>query len=117
MRTRASFLDYIELHKLTIFSTDATETQRYYMQQSVKKPQRILVRQYMARLGLLNDYIAHLPSVKDSPAAVQDTKKGNVLFDEADLADIILKSVPPTWLNQYNLTHTTLPPQGSCFCT
>ncbi len=30
-------------------------------------------------------------------------------FDEADLASIILKSLPPTWLNQYNLNHTTLP--------
>jgi len=30
-------------------------------------------------------------------------------FDEADLASIILKSLPPTWLNQYNLNHTMLP--------
>jgi hypothetical protein len=83
--------------------------QLYYMQQSVKKPQRVTVRQDMARLGLLNDYLAYLPTVKDSPMAVEDTKKGNVPFDEADLASIILKSLPPTWLNQYNLNHTMLP--------
>jgi hypothetical protein len=63
----------------------------------------------MAQMCLLNDYLAYLPTVKDSPMAVEDTKKGNVPLDEADLASIILKSVPPTWLNQYNLTHTTLP--------
>jgi len=102
------FMDCIELHKLTIFAVDATKMQRYYMQQSVKKPQRVPVRQYMARMGLLNDYLAYLPMVKDSPMAVEDTKKGNVPFDEADLASIILKSLPPTWLNQYNLNHTTL---------
>ena len=30
--TWASFLDCIELHKLTIFAVDAAETQHYYMQ-------------------------------------------------------------------------------------
>ncbi len=33
-----SFLDCIELHKLTIFSCDAAKLQRYYMQQHVRKP-------------------------------------------------------------------------------
>jgi hypothetical protein len=99
MRTWASFLDCIELHKLTIFAVNAAETQHYYILQSVKKPQRVPVRQFMVRMGLLNDYLAYLPTVKDSPEAVEDTKKGNVPFDEADLASIILKSLPPSWLN------------------
>ena len=38
-----SFLDCIELHKLTIFSRDAAKLQRYYMQQHVRKPQRVTV--------------------------------------------------------------------------
>ena len=108
-RTWASFMDCIELQKLTIFAVNAAETLHYYMQQSVKKPQRVPEHQYMAWMGLLNDCLAYLPTVKDSPKAVKDTKKGNVPFDEADLASIILKSLPPTWLNQYNLNHTTLP--------
>jgi hypothetical protein len=37
------------------------------------------------------------------------TKKGNIPFSEADLAAIVLASVPMTWQNQYNLTHTTVP--------
>jgi hypothetical protein len=106
----SSFLDCIELHKLTIFAVNAAETQRYYMQQrSVKKPQRVPVRQYMARMGLLNDYLAYLPTVKNITMAVEDTKTGNVPFGEADLASIILKLLPPMWLNQYNLNHMTLP--------
>jgi hypothetical protein len=32
-------MDCIELHKLTIFPADAAEKQRYYMQQTIKKPQ------------------------------------------------------------------------------
>jgi hypothetical protein len=46
--------------------------------------------------------------LKDSPKAVP-TKKGNVPFGKADLFAILLASVPMTWQNQYNLTHTTLP--------
>jgi hypothetical protein len=32
-----------------------------------------------------------------------------MLFDEADLAGIVLNSVPVSWMNQYNMTHLTLP--------
>jgi hypothetical protein len=104
-----SFLDCIELHKLTIFSCGAAELQCYYMQQVVKKPQRIPVCSFMAPMGLLNDHLANLPMVKDSPMVVEDTKKGNEPFDETDLAGIKLKAVLSTWVNQYNLTHSTLP--------
>ncbi len=58
---------------------------------------------------MLNDYVRHLPTLKDSPKAVSTTKKGNVPFGEADLAAIVLAFVPMTWQNQYNLNHTTVP--------
>jgi hypothetical protein len=38
-----SFLDCLELHKLTVFSADAAERQRFYIQQVVRKPQRATV--------------------------------------------------------------------------
>ncbi len=93
-KTWEFFFDCIELHKLTIFSCDPAELQRYYMQQHVRKPQRITVQAFVTRMGLLNDYLAYLPTVKDSSMAIEDTKKGNVPFDEADLAGIVLKAVP-----------------------
>jgi hypothetical protein len=34
------FMDFIKLHKLTVFPADAAEKQRYYMQQTIKKPQQ-----------------------------------------------------------------------------
>jgi hypothetical protein len=52
-----SFLDCIELYKLIIIPVDAAEKQHYYMTQTVKKPQRATVRQYMTRMGILNDYL------------------------------------------------------------
>jgi hypothetical protein len=59
-------------------------------------------------MGVLNDYLAYLPKVFDSLMAIAGTKKMNVLFDEADLAGIVLNLVPTSWVNQYNMMHSTL---------
>ncbi len=104
-----AFLDCIELCKLTVFPVDAAGKQHYYMVQTVKKPQQVTVHQYMARMDVLNDYLTHLPMVFNFSMAVEGTKKGNVPFNVADLAGIVLNSVPVSWLNQYNMTHQTLP--------
>jgi hypothetical protein len=75
------------------------------------------VRQHILQMGVLNDHVRHLPTLKDSPTAVSTMKKGNIPFGKADLAAIVLASVPMSWQNQYNLnrstafksTHTLLP--------
>jgi hypothetical protein len=109
-RMWAAFRDYLELHKLTVFTADATKRQQLYIQQAVCKPQRDTVQQHISQMGVLNDYVSHLFMLKDSPKAGLTTKKGNVPFCEADLAAIVLVSVPLTWQNQYNLNlnHTTV---------
>jgi hypothetical protein len=104
-----SFMDCIELHKLTIFPADAADKQRYYMQQTIKKPQQFTVCQFVLRMGVLNDYLAYLPTVFDLLMAVAGTKMMNMPFDEADLAKIVFNSVPSSWVNQYNMMHSTLP--------
>jgi hypothetical protein len=91
-----SFQDCIKLHKLNIFPDDAAEKQRFYMQQTIKKPQQVTVHQYMSCMGVLNDFLAYLPMVYDSSMAIESTKKCNVPFDEADLVRIVLNSVPVT---------------------
>ncbi len=104
-----SFLDCLELHKLTVFSADTAEKQRFYIQQAVRKPQRATVQQHISRMGVLNDYVRHLTTLKDSSKAVPRTKKGNIPFGKADLAAIVLSSVPMSWQNQYNLNHSMVP--------
>jgi hypothetical protein len=47
-RTWMSFLDCLELHKLTVFSADAAEKLRFHIQQAVRKPQRATVRQHIS---------------------------------------------------------------------
>jgi hypothetical protein len=60
-------------------------------------------------MGVLNDYVRYLPTLKDSPKAVPMTEKGNIPFGKADLAAIVLASVPIMWQNQYNLTYLMVP--------
>jgi hypothetical protein len=103
-----SFLDCLELQKLTVFSADAAKRQPFYIQQAVRKPQRATVQQHILRMGVLNDYLRHLPTLKDSSKAVLTMKKGNIPFGEADLAAIVLLSVPMSWQNQYNLNQSTV---------
>ncbi len=43
-----SFQDWLELHKLTVFSADAAKRHRFYIQQAVCKPQRATVRQQIS---------------------------------------------------------------------
>ncbi len=94
-----SFMDCIELHKLTLFLADAAEKQHYCMQQTIKKPQQVTVHQFVSCMGILNDYLAYLPTVFDSSMAVAGTKKMNALFNKADLAGIVLNLVPSSWVN------------------
>jgi hypothetical protein len=104
-----SFMDCIELHKLTVFPADTAEKQHYYMQQTIKKPQQVMVCQFVSHMGVLNDYLAYLPTVFNLSMAIAGTKKMNVPFNEADLAGIVLNLVPSSWVNQYNMTHSTNP--------
>ncbi len=71
------------------------------------------MQQHILRMGVLNDYVRHLPTLKDSSKAVLTMKKGNIPFGEADLAAIVLSSVPMSWQNQYNLNHSTVP-ESTC---
>jgi hypothetical protein len=104
-----SFLDCLELYKLTVFSADAAKRQWFYIQQAVRKLQRATVRQHILHMGVLNDYVKHLPTLKDSSKAVPTMKKGNIPFGEADLPAIVLLSVQMSWQNQCNLNHSTVP--------
>jgi hypothetical protein len=104
-----AFWDCLELHELTVVTANAAKRKWFYIQKAVCMPQRATVRQNISQMGVLNDYVRHLPTLKNSPKAVPMTKKGNVPFGRADLAAIVLASVPMIWQNQYILTHPTVP--------
>ena len=109
-KTWTSFQECVELHKLTVFTHDAAERQKCYIQMTECKPQRAsTVREFFFHVETLNGHLKYLPTLKNSPMAVATTKKGNVPFGYANLALILLVAVPITWQNQYNLVHATVP--------
>jgi hypothetical protein len=117
-QTWMSFLDCLELHKLMVFSADAAKRQRFYIQQAVRKPQRATVQQHILRMGVLNDYVKYLPMLKDSSKTVPTTKKGNIPFGKADLAAIVLLSVPMLWqTSTISTTQRFLSPHVPCYRT
>ncbi len=67
------------------------------------------MQQHVSQMGVLNDHVRHLLTLKDSPKAVPTRKKGNIPFGKADLVAIVLASVPMLWQSQYNLNHSMVP--------
>ncbi len=65
------------------------------------------MQQHILQMGVLNDYVKHLPTLKDRSKTIPT--KGNISFGEADLAAIVLSSVLMSWQNQYNFKHSTVP--------
>ncbi len=57
----------------------------------------------------MNGYISLLPTLRDSSLAVASTEKGNVPFNDASLAGIVLATCHIDWRNLYKLNHKTVP--------
>ena len=94
MKSAKALEDCIMFHKITVFSVDAAERQKACMIGSLKKPRQLTIRNHISCCEVLNGYIGHLPTLRDSSLAVTSTEKGNVPFNEATLASIVLSTCP-----------------------
>jgi hypothetical protein len=56
--SRESFNDCIMFHLLTAFLINVAEQEKYYVTNVLKKPQRIIVHQFVRHVEQLNAYIA-----------------------------------------------------------
>jgi hypothetical protein len=104
-----SLWDCIDFHKLTVYTVDAAERQRFYMLCNLKKPAKSIIRSHVTRMETLNKYLGLLPTIKHSPQAVASTELGNMPFNETTLASIVLSHLPVAWRTQYALTHKLVP--------
>ncbi len=71
-------------------------------------PQQAPVRYFFQRVEQLNSYLLHLPCTYDSPRATAATKPVQS-FDEAELANLLIRNCPESWQDQYNLTQDSIP--------
>ena len=108
MKTVKSFKDCVKFHLLTVFSQDAAERQKYYINVHLRKPAQVTIRHFADRVEQLNSYLDHLPGLIDSPKAIASTKKIQA-FDEAELSQLLLRMCHPKWQDQYNLTQGIIP--------
>ncbi len=74
----------------------------------LKKPQRVTVRHFFQRVEQLKGYLSYLPCTYDSPRATGATKPVPA-FNEAELANLLLRMCPETWQDQYDLTQESTP--------
>ena len=95
-------------HLLQVFRHDAGKALKYYITNTLKKPNRVSIRQFFVRVEQLNSYLETLPCLYYSPRANQATKKVLPL-DDADLATHLLRMCPAKWQTQYDLTEKTTP--------
>lgn len=96
---------------LTVFRKDAAEQQRIYMSFYLKKPQRMTIRMFVARLEQLNNQLPFLPCLKDSDVATSETVRMNKKFTEHELGVIILRACPAVYEEQYWVVQRVLPTQ------
>eukprot|EP00804_Cyclotella_cryptica_P025223 CCRYP_010333-RA/>CCRYP_010333-RA protein AED:0.55 eAED:1.00 QI:0/-1/0/1/-1/1/1/0/142 len=87
---------------------DAAKTQRFYISNGLKKPNRVPIRQFISRIQQLNGYLDLLPCLYYSNRATKLTTAVK-LFDDPDLASHILRMVPRNWQDQYELSGATVP--------
>jgi len=67
---------------------------------------------FFARMEQLNSYLTFLPCNKDCPSiSTVATERMNVIFNEYELAGIVLNCFPKRYENQYYLNSGTVPEQ------
>ena len=86
--------DCITFHKLTLFNCDAAEQQKAYMMGSLRKPNLMIIQNHMSHCETMNGYITLLPTLQDSTSMVTSIEKGNIVFNDATLAGIVLATTP-----------------------
>jgi hypothetical protein len=101
-------MDCITFHLPTVFRSDAAETQRFYISNGLKKPNRVPSWQFIQQIQQLNGYLDLLLCLYYFDQATKLTKVVKPL-DDVDIVSHILCMVPRNWQDQYELTGATVP--------
>jgi len=107
-KTWDPFHECMTLHLQKVFCHDAGEALKYYITNTLKKPNRALICQFFVLVEQLNSYLKMLPCLYYSPKVNQAMKKVLPL-DDADLPNHLLRMCPAKWQTQYDLTKNTTP--------
>jgi hypothetical protein len=81
---------------------------KFYITNTLKKPNRVPIRQFFVRVEQLNCYLESLPGLFNSPKANSATKPVMPLED-ADFGTHLLRMCPVKWQRQYDLMENSTP--------
>ena len=110
-----SFMECVLFHLQLVYKNDVGETLKYYIMNTLRKPNRVPICQFLVRVDQLNSYLETPPCLYYSPSANQATK--TVLpLDDANLAMHLLRMCPAKWQTQYNLTEKRLQLMPKPYC-
>jgi hypothetical protein len=101
-------------HLLTVFPINVAEQEKYYITNVLKKPQHVIVCQFVRHVRQLNAYIAQMLCFYYSPNANASTKPENILFMEAELGSHVLHMCPIQWQDQYNMNKKGMMAMDMC---
>ena len=74
-KTWTSFLECVTFHLQFVFPTNAAEAVKFYIMNTLKKPNRVPIWQFFVRVEQLNSYLENLPSLFLSPKANSATNR------------------------------------------
>jgi len=95
-------MECITIHLQQVFRHDTGEALKYYITNTLRKPHRIPIQQFLVQVEQLNSYLETLPCLYYRPSANQATKQVLPL-DDANLAMHLLRMCPAKWQTQYDL--------------
>ena len=91
-----------------MFRHDAGKALKYYITNTLRKPNLIPICQFLVCVEQLNSYLEMLPCLYYSPSTNQFTMQVFAL-DDADLVTHLLCMCLAKWQTQYDLTEKTTP--------
>ena len=68
-KTWTSFLECVTFHLQSVFHPDAAEAVKFYITNTLKKPNRVPIWQFFVQVEQVNSYLENLPSLFQSPKA------------------------------------------------
>ena len=101
-------MECVTFHLQQVFRHDGGKALKYYITNTLRKLNRILIHQFLVCVEQLNSYLETLPCLYYSPSMNHATKQVLPL-DDADLATHLLRMCPAKWQTQYDLTEKTTP--------
>ena len=63
-------MDCVTFHLLSVFQSNAAETQQFYISNGLKKPNRVPIRQFVQMVQQLNGYVDLLPCLLYSEGSI-----------------------------------------------